>query len=89
MLTPQTFNELLEKSIFCGRIEVWNKGARGDFEAIVAEELFDRVQVVLRVSIGGAAGPHVRHNPDFPAPALRQVFALFEATHWSFSTGLK
>jgi hypothetical protein len=65
-LTPQTFNELLKKPIYCGRIEIWSVDIRGDFETIVTEALFDRVQVVLRVNVGGAAGPHLRFNPDFP-----------------------
>jgi DNA invertase Pin-like site-specific DNA recombinase len=43
-LSPQTFNELLKKSIYCGRIDVWDKGVRGDFEAIISEELFERVR---------------------------------------------
>jgi site-specific DNA recombinase len=86
-LTPQTFNELLKKSIYCGRIEVWNKGIRGDFEAIVAEELFDRVQVVLRVNVGGSAGPHVRNNPDFPLRHFVRCSLCSKPLTGSFSTG--
>lgn len=47
-------------------IDVWQKGVRGDFEAIIPEELFERVQGVLRANVGGAAGPHLRQHPDFP-----------------------
>jgi DNA invertase Pin-like site-specific DNA recombinase len=65
-IAAQTFNVLLKKSIYCGRIEMWGKEVSGDFEAIVSEELFDRVQAILRVNVGGAAGPHSRHHPDFP-----------------------
>lgn len=44
-LTPQTFNELLKKAIYCGRIEVWNFDVRAAFETIVSEELFDKCRL--------------------------------------------
>lgn len=65
-LSSQTFNEMLKKPIYCGRIEKWGIKVNGSFDPILSEELFDRVQIVLRGNMGGAAGPHLRHHPEFP-----------------------
>lgn len=86
-LSAQTFNELLKKSIYCGRIDVWQKGVRGDFESIVPEELFERVQIVLRANVGGAAGPHLRNHPDFPLRHFMQCAHCAKPLTGSYSSG--
>ena len=60
---------------FCERTRAW----RGDFDAIVSAELFDRVQAVLDGKAVVVA-PHLRNHPDFPL----RVFVRCE----SCATGL-
>jgi hypothetical protein len=66
-VSPQTFTTLLKRSIYVGIIEAPRlgiRGVRGDFEALVSEALFERVQGVLR----GHSGPATHHldSADFP-----------------------
>ena len=63
----QSFGYLLKHPLYAGRIrnDAWGIDVVGDFEPIVDEHTFFRVQAVLRQS--KAAGKrHRRHNPDFP-----------------------
>lgn len=63
----QTFNVLIRNPIYAARLTVPAfslRNAPGDFEPIVSEALFERVQAVLRR--GGASGPHRKNHPDFP-----------------------
>ncbi len=66
-LTPQTFDRILRNPIYAGWLVVpeWGIRHRGDFEALVSEETFHRVQGLLsgkRLSVI----PHLRNHPDFP-----------------------
>ena len=63
----QSFGYLLKHPLYAGRIrnDAWGIDVVGDFEPIVDEHTFFRVQAILRDS--KAAGKrHRRHNPDFP-----------------------
>jgi site-specific DNA recombinase len=67
-LTAQTFQELLRKPIYVGLISVPTWGierVKGDFQPLITEDLFDRVQDVLD---GRALSvtPHQQNHPDFP-----------------------
>jgi site-specific DNA recombinase len=67
-LTVQTFQEMLRKPIYAGFMCVprWAiDHVRGNFDALVAEDVFNRVQAILE---GRAltATPHQRNHPDFP-----------------------
>jgi site-specific DNA recombinase len=66
-LTQQTVNHLLRNELYCGRMfaKKWGLRAKGNFQPLISEELFDRVQAVL----DGRAlvtTPHKRQNPNFP-----------------------
>jgi site-specific DNA recombinase len=66
-ISKQTFHAMLEKPVYAGWIHVegWGARARGDFEPLVTQELFDTVQAILsgkRVSVA----PRLRSHPDFP-----------------------
>jgi hypothetical protein len=66
-LTAQTFGALLKNPVYAGIIDAPGfglKGIRGDFEPLVSEATFQRVQAVLR----GHSGPVTHHldHPDFP-----------------------
>ena len=75
-LSPQTFGALLRNRIYAGRIEVPSFGVstQGDFDPLVGEELFQRVQRLLDGK-GVALKPHLRNHPDFP---LRRFVACAE-----------
>lgn len=66
-VAPQTFDQLLRKPIYAGWLNVtkWGVRTRGNFEPLVSEEIFNRVQAVLdgkRLTVT----PHQRNNPEFP-----------------------
>ncbi len=67
VLSPQSFGQMVRNSIYVGRIENPDYGVstRGDFEPLIDEATFYRVQAVLdgRVVV---AGPRPRHHPDCP-----------------------
>jgi DNA invertase Pin-like site-specific DNA recombinase len=65
-LTAQSFGTLLKNPIYAGLLEVASfglKGVRGDFEALIPEALFHRVQRSLGRS--GTSSSHRLNNPDF------------------------
>jgi hypothetical protein len=49
-ISAQTLGAVLRNEIYVGRIHVptWSVRTTGDFEPLVSEETFDRVQVLLR-----------------------------------------
>jgi hypothetical protein len=67
VLSPQSFGQMVRNSIYVGRVESPDYGVstRGDFEPLVDEATFYRVQAVLdgRVVV---SGPRPRNHPDFP-----------------------
>ena len=67
VLSPQSFGQIMRKSIYVGRVESPDFGVstRGDFEPLIDEATFYRVQAVLdgRVVV---AGPRPRNHPAFP-----------------------
>ena len=67
-LTAQTFDKVLRNPIYAGWLYVpsWKtERVRGSFDAIVDEETFARVQVVLD-GRGVQAANHARNHIDFP-----------------------
>lgn len=66
-LTPQTFGALLKNPICAGWLTVRSLGVnrvRGDFEALIAEPLFERVQRALKRP--GDRSQRHRNHPGFP-----------------------
>ena len=63
----QTFDGMLRNRVYIGQIDVADYGVstRGDFEPLVSEKVFYRVQAILdgRIEI---TGPRQRNDPDFP-----------------------
>jgi len=67
-VTMQTFQQTLRNPIYAGWLTVKRWGVeprRGNFEPIVSDEVFDRVQAVLDGKALSVT-PHVRSHPDFP-----------------------
>jgi site-specific DNA recombinase len=82
------WHRLLRNPIYSGRIEVPSLGAShaGDFEPIVGETLFARVQ--RRLSGESAEpSPHVRDRADFPLRRFLRCASCAKAISGSWSTG--
>lgn len=65
-VAPQTFQSLLANPIYAGflTVERWAEKRRGNFQPLIDEETFQRVQAISRrKSIG--AGARKQYNPDF------------------------
>ena len=62
----QTVSKVLRNPAYAGyvRLASWGVSARGDFEPLVSEQVFSRVQV--RLAGNGAPRRHVREHDDFP-----------------------
>jgi site-specific DNA recombinase len=67
LVASQTFGELLRNPIYAGRMVVsdWNIRATASFPALVAPDMFDRVQRLLE-GRGSSVTPRKKSNPDFP-----------------------
>jgi len=68
VVTRQTFQQMLRKPIYAGLLCVPQWGidrVKGDFESLVSEETFERVQAVLE-GRSLTITPHERNHPDFP-----------------------
>jgi len=66
-LSAQSFANLLRNRFYAGWVEVpkWGVSGRGDFEALVPDPLFRRVQRLLG-STGDSVRRYRRRHPDFP-----------------------
>ena len=66
-MSPQSFGQMLKHPLYAGRIrnDKWGIEAKGDFEPIVDEHTFHRVQVATR-NAASTGERRYRNNPDFP-----------------------
>jgi site-specific DNA recombinase len=67
-LMSQAIGVLLRNQLYAGIVDVPEygvRGRRGDFEPLIAEDLFYQVQAVLSGRIPNTA-PRQRAHPDFP-----------------------
>ena len=67
-LTSQAIGVLLRNQLYAGIVDVPEYGIRakrGDFEPLISEELFYRVQAILSGRVPSTA-PQQRAHPDFP-----------------------
>jgi len=71
-LTSQAIGTLLRNRLYAGIVDVPEYGVRakrGDFEPLISDELFYRVQSVLAGRVA-ATTPQQRAHPDFPLRAF-------------------
>ena len=67
-LTSQAIGVLLRNQLYAGIVDVTDygvSGKRGDFEPLISEDLFYRVQAVLSGRVPSTT-PQLRAHPDFP-----------------------
>jgi hypothetical protein len=73
-LTSQAIGVLLRNQLYAGIVDVTEygvRGKRGDFEPLISEDLFYRVQAILSGRLPSTT-PQLRAHPDFRC-ALREV----------------
>ncbi len=73
-LNPQSFGRMLTNRLYAGFMEVPEFGVsrRGDFDPLVSEDTFHRVQVISQGRVP-VATPHQRGRPDFPLKGPRSL----------------
>ena len=82
-LTSQAIGVLLRNQLYAGIVDVPEygvRGKRGDFEPLISEDLFYRVQAVLSGRVPSTT-PQQRAHPDFPLRALRALRVLRSRPH--------
>ncbi len=88
-LTSQAIGVLLRNQIYAGIVDVPEygvRGRRGDFEPLVPEDLFYRVQAILSGRALPTA-PRQRAHPDFPLRAFVRCESCGRALTGSWSKG--
>jgi hypothetical protein len=67
-VSVQTFHRVVRNGIYTGRLATsWGVDTAGDWDPLITEDLFDRVQMVLDGRRPSLATPaRVRHRPEFP-----------------------
>ena len=81
-LTSQAIGVLLRNQLYAGIVDVTEYGVRrkrGDFEPLISEDLFCRVQSVLAGRMPSTA-PRQRAHPDFPLRAFVRCESCVEAS---------
>jgi hypothetical protein len=71
-LTSQAIGMLLRNQLYAGIVDVPEygvRGKRGDFEPLISEQLFYRVQAIVSGRVPSTA-PRKRAHPDFPLRGL-------------------
>jgi site-specific DNA recombinase len=88
-VSSQTFDALLENQLYIGIIDVPEYGVRsrrGDFEPLIDQKLFYRVQGILQKRIRSIAPPQ-RSRPDFRLRAFVRCHACGRPLTGSWSKG--
>jgi site-specific DNA recombinase len=89
VVSAQTFDSMLENALYAGIVDVPEYGVRdvrGDFEPLIDEATFHRVQAVLsgRISM---TSPRERNRPDFPLRGFVRCEACGRGLTASWSKG--
>ena len=88
-LTSQAIGVLLRNQLYAGIVDVPEygvRGKRGDFEPLISEDLFYRVQAVLSGRVPSTT-PQQRAHPDFPLRAFVRCESCGRGLTGSWSKG--
>jgi site-specific DNA recombinase len=88
-LTSQAIGVLLRNQLYAGIVDVTQygvRGKRGDFEPLISEDLFYRVQAVLSGRVPSTT-PQQRAHPDFPLRAFVRCESCGRGLTGSWSKG--
>lgn len=86
VVSAQTFEQTLRKPVYAGRIAVWGIDVQGRHQAIVSEEVFDKVQMILN-GRRPTIIPRSRNNEDFPLRNFVRCGKCGEPLTGSWSAG--
>lgn len=90
-LTSQAIGVLLRNQLYAGIVDVTEYGVRGkhgDFEPLISEDLFYRVQSVLSGRVPSTT-PQQRAHPDFPLRGFVRCASCGRGLTGSWSKGPK
>ncbi len=73
-ISQQGFAQLIRNPAYCGLIRTKQVEARGTFDALVTEELFQQVQDVLSGKRGARPTRHHKINAEFPLRGFLRCF---------------
>ena len=87
-LNPQSFGRMLANRLYAGFVDVPEFGVlrRGDFDPLVSEDTFHRVQAISRGRVP-VTTPHQRNRPDFPLKGLVRCATCGKTLTASWSKG--
>jgi hypothetical protein len=88
-LTSQAIGMLLRNQLYAGIVDVPEYGVRarrGDFEPLISDDLFYRVQAVLSGRLPSTT-PKQRAHPGLPATRLRALRVLWTKPHGQLVEG--
>ncbi len=87
-LTAQSFENLLRNPVYAGWVVIpsWNLKERGSFEALIPDELFEKVQDIMDGK-GLSVIPHVRNDEDFPLRVFVKCSTCSQPLTGSWSKG--
>jgi site-specific DNA recombinase len=87
-LNPQSFGRLLTNRLYAGFIDVPESGVsrRGDFDPLVSEDTFHRVQAISQGRVPVTTAHH-RRRPDFPLKGLVRCATCSKTLTASWSKG--
>jgi site-specific DNA recombinase len=87
-ITAQTLDKLLRNPTYAGWvISSWGITARGQFEPIVEDQVFQRVEARLAVKHGGQQAVRSPQNKDFPLRVFIKCGSCGKGLTGSFATG--
>ena len=87
-MSLQSFNKMLRKPVYCGRIVVRNLGQnmKADFEPVVPPNMFDDVQAII-AGKRKRLGARQQLNPDFPLRVFARCGHCDDKLTGSMATG--
>ncbi len=85
-VSAQTFEQTLRKPVYAGRIAAWGINVQGRHQAIVSDEVFDKVQMILN-GRRPTVTPRPRNNEDFPLRHFVRCGECGDPLTGSWSTG--
>ncbi len=71
-VSSQAFSTMLQNKLYVGIVEAPGYGVvgkRGDFDPLIPDDVFYRVQAILAGRVQ-TTGPHQRRRPEFPLRAF-------------------
>ena len=82
-VSSQAFSTMLQNKLYVGIVEAPGYGVvgkRGDFDPLIPDDVFYRVQAILAGRVH-TTGPHQRRRPEFPLTGVHQMRCVRTRCH--------